>query len=264
MRITVFTSNQPRHCSLVRSLAECADQVYVVCEATTLFPGTTTDLYRQSPVMSGYFEKVRDAEAKVFGKVAFAPPNARVLAMKVGDLSNLPLTAFAPALESDIFVVFGASYIKGPLCEFLVSKKALNIHLGTSPYYRGSSCNFWAIYDGRPEYVGATIHLLSKGLDSGAMLFHALPAPQRVDGFTLGMKAVKVAHDALRHHIQSGKIWDHEPVIQNREFELRYSKMSEFTDEVAQSYLASLRSPEEIEQSLTLRELDKFLRPFVA
>ena len=47
--------------------------------------------------------------------------------------------------------------------------------MGVSPYYRGTSCNFWAIYDDNPSYVGSTIHLLSKGLDSGDILFHCIP-----------------------------------------------------------------------------------------
>ena len=67
------------------------------------------------------------------------------------------------------------------MIDFLI-KDAINIHMGISPYYRGSSCNFWAIYDGNPSYVGATIHLLSKGLDSGDILFHCLPKPLNNDG----------------------------------------------------------------------------------
>ena len=55
-----------------------------------------------------------------------------------------------------------------------IKNKTLNIHMGISPYYRGTDCNFWALYDNNPHLVGATIHLLSKGLDSGAMLYHAL------------------------------------------------------------------------------------------
>ena len=71
-------------------------------------------------------------------------------------------------------MVFGSSYIKGELVDYLVKQKAINIHMGVSPYYRGCDCNFWALYDNNPHLVGATIHLLSKGLDSGPMLYHAM------------------------------------------------------------------------------------------
>ena len=45
-------------------------------------------------------------------------------------------------LKSDIYIVLGSSYIKGELIEFLLKKKALNIHAGVVPYYRGNDCNF--------------------------------------------------------------------------------------------------------------------------
>ena len=50
------------------------------------------------------------------------------------------------------------------MLSYLLRKKALNIHMGISPYYRGTDCNFWAIYDGFPNYVGGTVMKLSKKL----------------------------------------------------------------------------------------------------
>ena len=58
------------------------------------------------------------------------------------------------------------------MADFLLKKKAINIHMGISPYYRGADCNFWAIYDKNPSLVGATIQLLSKKLDYGLILYH--------------------------------------------------------------------------------------------
>ena len=51
------------------------------------------------------------------------------------------------------------------LINFLIKKKTINIHMGISPYYRGSDCNFWAMYDNNLHLVGGTVHLISKGLD---------------------------------------------------------------------------------------------------
>ena len=46
--------------------------------------------------------------------------------------------------------------------------------MGISPYYRGTDCNFWALYDNNSHLVGSTIHYLSKGIDSGPILYHAI------------------------------------------------------------------------------------------
>jgi folate-dependent phosphoribosylglycinamide formyltransferase PurN len=263
-KITVFTSNQPRHVSLIETLSTVAEEVYAVQECNTLFPGKVADFYKKSDVMQSYFQNVLAAEVEIFGQTKFSNANVRTLSMKVGDLNQVSMSILSPALKSDLYIVFGASYIKGPLIDFLVGQKALNIHMGISPYYRGSSCNFWALYDGRPDYVGSTIHLLSKGLDSGPMLFHALPRPRAVDGFALGMYAVKAAHDGLASFIEQMQRGDSNlsAVEQDRRKELRYTKNLHFDDAVASQYLATAPTPDQILEKLKGADQSKYLRPF--
>jgi folate-dependent phosphoribosylglycinamide formyltransferase PurN len=263
MRITVFTSNQPRHVALIEALAGIAEVVYAIQECNTVFPGRVADFFRKSEVMKRYFQRVMKAEEEVFGRPRFAPANVSQMPLKMGDLNLLELAALRPALESDVYVVFGASYIKGTLCDHLVEHGAYNIHMGTSPYYRGSSTNFWALYDRRPDHVGATIHRLTHGLDSGPMLFHAFPLTEAVDPFVLGMQAVKSAHTALVERIRTGEIERFEPVPQDKSLEIRYTRNSDFTDAVASEYLDRLPSPEQVFASLQQRDMGKFLRPFV-
>ena len=175
MRITVFTSNQSRHLNLIKELSKIVDKVYFISEVNTVFPGKVKDFFQKSEVMKSYFSQVIKAEEKIFGGINFLPSNVKTLLIKSGDLNLLSREILSNALESDLYIIFGSSFIKGWLIDFLIQKKAINIHMGLSPYYRGSSCNFWAMYDNRPEYVGATIHKLSKGLDSGDIFFHCLP-----------------------------------------------------------------------------------------
>ena len=162
----------------------------------------------------------------------------KTIAIKSGDLNLLSDVQLGNALSSDLFVVFGASYIKGWLIDFLVDKKAINIHMGLSPYYRGSSCNFWAMYDGNPSYVGATVHMLSKGLDSGDMLFHCVPKFQDSDSlFDFTMRSVLVAQEGLVQTVKDGRIFSMSSVQQDKSLEVRYTKNNEFTDDVAREFL---------------------------
>jgi len=264
MKITVLTSNQPRHISLIESLASIADEVFAVQECKTVFPGEVEDFFRCSEIMREYFSHVIASEKDIFGRPRFIERgNVNQLAIRPGDLNRLGREGLQPALDSDVYVVFGSSFIKGELCDFLLENRALNIHLGTSPYYRGSSCNFWAMYDRRPDYVGATIHLLSKGLDSGPMLFHALPKAQACDPFMVGMLAVKAAHTGLIHYLKSGEIWNMSTVDQDKSCEIRYTRSRDFTDEVASDYLGKLPSPESVNESLKARDISQFFQPFV-
>lgn len=264
MNITVFTSNQPRHISLINSLSKIADKVYAIQECNTVFPGEVKDFFDNSDVMNSYFKRVRAAEKEVFGSVSFLSGNIDHLALKDGDLNRISQDILAPALKSDAFVVFGASYIKGWLIDYLIEHRAINIHMGVSPYYRGSSCNFWAAYEGHPELVGATIHLLGKGLDSGDMLYHALPKAQEVDPFVLGMLSVKVAHDSLVERIANKEIFEYQPIPQDRSKEFKYTRNSDFTDQIAKDYLDHLLTPSQLKTKLKQRDLGMLEKPFIA
>lgn len=261
MKIALFTANQPRHIALMERLAAVADELFVIQDCNTVFPGEVEDFYRQSPVMREYFNRVRAAEAEVFGNIRFAPEKLRHLALKCDDLSRVDMKVLAPALASDVYIVFGASYIKGPLVTALIERRTINIHMGVSPYYRGANCNFWAMYDQRPEMVGATLHLLSAGLDSGPVIRHVFPKCQPVDAFVYGMLSVKAAHIAVEQGIADGSLLRLDAVAQDRSIELRYARNSEFTDERATEYLSRLPPPDELAARLATRQNSLFLRP---
>jgi len=263
MKITVFTSNQPRHISLIESLSNIADKVFAIQECNTVFPGEVDDFFKKSAVMQQYFSNVINAEKEVFGSVRFLPDNVKSIAIKSGDLNRIENSLFDEALDSDYYIVFGSSFIKGELIDFLVENRAINIHMGLSPYYRGSSCNFWALHDDNPGFVGATIHMLSKGLDSGPMLFHAIPMAEKVTPFVLGMKAVRAAHAGLVNAIGNGSILKIKGVKQDKYLEIRYTKNIDFNDKVASLYLESSHSKGGVYRALLQRDSSILLNPFI-
>jgi methionyl-tRNA formyltransferase len=264
MKITIFTSNQPRHISLVNDLSNIADEVFCIQECNTVFPGVTKDFFSKSETMKIYFEQVKRAEEKYFGQPSFFNKNVRSMAIKSNDLSNMRMPVLQECLESDIYIVFGASFIRGWLIEFLEANRALNIHMGLSPFYRGSSCNFWALYDNRPSYVGATIHMLTKGLDSGPILYHCIPHLEDENPFEFTMKSVSVAHESLVCRIQNKEIFQLPPVVQCKNNELRYSINTEFTDEVAREFLDRRTSARDLSEQLATLETPDLLNPYFA
>jgi methionyl-tRNA formyltransferase len=66
-------------------------------------------------------------------------------------------------------VAYGCSIIKEPLLQAFQGR-FLNVHLGLSPYYRGSGTNFWPLVNGEPEYVGATFMHIDAGVDTGEII----------------------------------------------------------------------------------------------
>jgi len=72
-------------------------------------------------------------------------------------------------LNPDLIVAYGCSIIREPLVSAF-ENRFLNLHLGLSPYYRGSGTNFWPLVNKEPEYVGATFMYLDKGIDTGNII----------------------------------------------------------------------------------------------
>ena len=238
MKITIFSSNQPRHLNLVRKLSKISNEVFFISEVNTIFPGQIEDFFKKSKIMQSYFQNVINAERKIFGDIGFLPRNVRTLFIKSGDLNKILRSQLSEALNSDVYIVFGSSYIKGWLIDFLVEKKTINIHMGISPYYRGSSCNFWALYDSNPGYVGATIHLLSKGLDNGNILFHCLPKfVEKESPFEFSMRSVLVAQKGVLSNIENKSIFTMPAIKQDKSNEIRYTKNKDFNDEIAKEFL---------------------------
>ena len=237
MKVTLFTSNNHRHNYLVNLLSNFCDELFVVQECKTLFTGTSDEKYQNKNIIRKYFNKVLEAQSKIFKQefVNKYNKNIKTLPILNGELNKLPLFYLEDFLKSDFYIVFGSSFIKGELVDFLIKKKAINIHAGLSPYYRGTDCNFWALYDDNPHLVGSTIHLLSKGLDSGPMLYHAM-TNIKTNPFVYTMSTIKSAFHSIAERIKDSSIFKIKPFNQDINKEVRYSKKSEFNEEIVKEY----------------------------
>ena len=254
MNITLITSDQIRHNYLVNLLSNIATKLNVIQEKKTFFSNQN----KISNLMKNYFLKVDDAQKKVFGNAAIDKKNKNIklLSLENKELEKCSLNSLSDFLNSDIFIVFGSSFIKKDLVNFLIDHNALNIHLGISPYYRGTDCNFWALFDNNPHLVGATIHLLSKGLDSGQILYHAL-SEIKEDPFIYTMSAVKSAFESIAQKIENKTIFEHTPEIQDKSKEIKYSKKNEFNDEVIKKFFLN-----KIDLNSKIFKLDLYKNPY--
>lgn len=86
-----------------------------------------------------------------------------------GTINNLQYINSIKSLNPDLIIVYGASILK-PFFIETFPNKILNVHLGLSPYYRGSATNFWALADSLPECVGASFMYIDAGIDTGEII----------------------------------------------------------------------------------------------
>jgi hypothetical protein len=236
MKITIITSNKSRHNYLINQLSKIATELYIIQECDTIFPGKLKGYYNSSKISEKYFKKVLHSQNKIFGSQHVILGNkGSFLSLKKGDLNKCSLLFLKDFLNSDYYVVFGSSFLKGPLVNFLVKKKALNIHMGISPFYRGADCNFWALNDNNYHLVGATIHLLSKGLDNGPILYHAV-SERNSNLFDYSMLSVKSAILSIKEYIHSKKILKIKPTKVKKNLLLKYTNSKNFNDNVIEEF----------------------------
>jgi len=128
--------------------------------------------------------------------------------------------------------------------------------MGISPFYRGTDCNFWALYDGNPHLVGATIHYLSKGLDNGPIIYHAI-SNHKNNEFEYTMSAAKAAFHSIVEKIKTNSLYKMKKVKQESKLEIRYSKKIDFNDYIIKKfYKKNLKINREF-------DLSKLINPFI-
>lgn len=172
--VVILTGSELRH-RFFRKAVACAPGIEVLASYCETPEGGLKDLVSQStpddsPMRRHLWERdvVEDDFFGAFDRL-------------VPDRSN-PVTIARGALNTDqehqesimghdpaVLVCYGTSIIKEPLLSAFEGR-FLNIHLGLSPYYRGSGTNFWPLVNREPEYVGVTFMHIDAGVDTGEII----------------------------------------------------------------------------------------------
>ncbi len=101
------------------------------------------------------------------------------------------------SLKPDVIAVCGTSILKKDIIA-IPPKGVLNLHGGLAQWYRGVWTTLWAVYNGEPEYVGATVHYVSDGIDDGNIIYQGRPEITEGDNQeTLYVKVVKLGIDLM-------------------------------------------------------------------
>ncbi|MHC4063268.1 MAG: formyl transferase [Planctomycetota bacterium] len=180
MRVGILTSNDIRHRYVVNVLRKRFDVTAVCFQDTGYVPArTAADSIdeRTAAVVKHHFDERRRQEQIHFAHDAEPVADTPACGVRPVDPTtlNTPETlGFLTQRGVEAVVVYGTGMIKSPLLEAFASRM-INLHLGLSPYYRGTATNFYPLLNDEPEYVGATIHLIDPGIDSGPIVHHARP-----------------------------------------------------------------------------------------
>ncbi len=114
------------------------------------------------------------------------------------NLNSDAVADFVQDFDADMAFIFGTDLIKDPVLSVLPEIR-INLHLGLSPWYRGSATLFWPFYFLQPQFAGATFHQILPEADAGGILHQTVPKLQSGDGIhDVGAKTVIEAKKDLR------------------------------------------------------------------
>jgi len=220
MRVGVLTSVETRHRHFVQHLRAAFDVAAVGYEQTGYSPADVSEYdlsVKEAAVVARHFaERVRQ-ERTFFGNnsdFVIDGPACPAVSLEPGRLNSHETASFFAEARIDVLLVYGTNLIKSPLLERFAGR-IVNMHLGLSPYYRGTATNFYPLLNEEPEYVGATIHLIDSGIDSGPILAHARPVIEPGDGpHTIGCKAIRSGIGRLIEVVPEWYAGSREPVPQ--------------------------------------------------
>lgn len=97
------------------------------------------------------------------------PDNSNAHVIERGEVDNEEIVSKIIGLNPDLLISYGCSIIKSRLLDFFKGR-FINIHLGLSPYYRGSGTNFWPLVNNELEFVGVTFMYIDRGIDTGEII----------------------------------------------------------------------------------------------
>lgn len=203
MRLGILTSVETRHRYYANRLRAALPVVAVVYEHVEFKPAEveTTDLtVEDRRIVADHFSERARLEEIFFGNLSewiTERGDCRVRHVEPVELNSDCTLRFLEAADVDTVAVLGTDLVRPPLLGRWPGRM-LNLHLGLSPYYRGTATNFYPLLNEEPEYVGATIHLLDAGVDAGPILKHVRPTIETDDTpHTIGCKAIAAGVEAM-------------------------------------------------------------------
>lgn len=199
--IVIITGDQLRHNYFVNRMREAFDVRGVVSEA--VYKPKIEGSEKEIGVLKRHFQERDQAEEAYFSddERMKVPAGGRIHIPK-GEANSDRVYEWITARDPTYLVLYGSSIIRKRLLE-TYDQHTINMHLGLSPYYRGSGTNFWPLVNGEPELVGVTIHLATLDVDAGAILKQVRPRIAEGDrNHDIGCKAIIAGTAAMIEAIQ--------------------------------------------------------------
>jgi methionyl-tRNA formyltransferase len=180
MSYFAITSNHPRHVKYLETLYNQIELSTVVI----VDKGTVTE------EEADYFK----SDMSLLGK-------SNVIRCSKQQLHSDLMLQRLQKVNAKVGFIFGAPLLKKELFE-IPQYGCVNIHTGLVNHYRGVDSSLWAMYDNRPDLIGATLHYIDKSIDAGNIIDTGVIDLDRHDNLeSLFYKSCQVGFSLLSNNI---------------------------------------------------------------
>ena len=177
IRIVILTGSELRHVFFRKYVAAHGD----IQVTNSYCEGLEKSLYNFTSVDRNNYFRLKHLEAREQTEEDFfklfiesQDDDSRPVPLPKGQINDEKYTQKIIDSNPDLLICYGSSIIKEPLLTFF-KNRFLNVHLGLSPYYRGSGTNYWPFVNEEPEYAGATFMHIDAGIDTGEIIHQIRP-----------------------------------------------------------------------------------------
>ncbi len=202
MRVVVICGSHPRHLYVVRRIIETGMVVGVVCmkrekmidDVPDNLSGHLRELY------VNHFKLRQELEEEYFGNTNISEITYGIPILKIErtELNDVKVEKFIKDVSGECIFSYGPDLFKENILN-CVNGFALNLHGGLSPWYKGAATMFWPFYFLEPNFVGATLHFITKKIDAGNIVHQIVPKLEHGDTMhRVACKAVVAAAEECR------------------------------------------------------------------
>jgi phosphoribosylglycinamide formyltransferase 1 len=148
-------------------------------------------LYEKNKIVKKHVNLRNKTEILNFRKFIAKNKKYNYIKIKNGHINNKNIIDFIKKEKIHHIISYGCSIINSDFINQF-KDKLLNIHLGLSPYYKGSGTNFFPFVNKELHFCGATIMQTSKKIDGGKIIHQIRPDFSFNDNIhTIGNKIIK-------------------------------------------------------------------------
>lgn len=232
MNIALFTSNHLRHKYVASKLAEDLCLKLIVSEEKSSAIQDTT-LYNKTDkrIIDLHFKERQKSEQEFFGNYKF-PTHVNLKEVQFNTINSDEVIEALNSHKIDVILLFGSSIVKDVILDKYLNN-VINLHLGLSPYYKGSGTNFFPVVNNEFECLGATFHLATNKVDAGNIL-HQIRVDNIEENDTIYSLGNKVIFKAGKLYPKIVKKYLHstiKPVPQNNHANNKEYRIKDFTPE---------------------------------